>query len=581
MGNTTPQKQNNEEELNSKKHFLSFNDITQKIGLEKPPSKSEIIIYILMFFLSYLLNKIFNVDFILTCIFFIILILAYIFRPYKKFKYIPLIFAIILFIVFILRAYNLISRSKPLNDYLIKNRAYLNCSLYIDKINGDTILYHIEVSNVNTISAKNIRYFLQYNGESESEIKDLASEMGKGGTYRIVPISNVIGGLLIGKNGLKVELICYYDSIWEGDTLHHTDEFRFIISNNEIEIKKFDPYTKEVSQIASFLEKNTAAILDQLRKKQGTIYLVWSEKQSLANSICYLISTDSLALVYLPKTQQLIFQKVLSNGKLIELVKPLTNHKGHIISLSWSGNNYNISSDNDSSIASNVIVGNALVAIAVKDTIWIGIDSEIGGTKNVVPPSGDIIKKDSIVFAFSERAGFPINVDISNIFLECYNNSNIDNLAKCFIQNLGSKFNYKESNVSDRKIETRDTVYRLNTFFVTNIYRYPVLYHTLYSFVIDSALSPIFYRIKIYPYPLVYVADKSLVTVPAKLYQTSINIMKYINPFFNKLNTTNIAELIEKAFKHESTINHSMGKGISIIRITKAGFVWIKHNQSY
>ena len=580
MGNTTPQKQNNDEDINSKKKILSFNYFTKKIGLEKPPTKSEITVYILLVFLSYLLNKIFNVDFILTCTFFITLILVYIFRPYKKFNYIPLILAFILFVVFIFRAINLISYHKPLNEYLIKNRAYLNCSLYIDKINGDSVLYHLEVCNINPVPAKHIRYFLQGMHRSEGYVKELTSEMGKGDCNRIDPIENALGGTVIENKGLEVVLYFYYDSIWDIDTLHHTDKFIFYIPNNEIATKKFTPLTKDVSQISSFLEKTTLNSINQLRKNEGSIYLVWEDK-NITNTNVNLISTDSLALVYLPKSRQVIFQKLLRSGKVIELMKQLSSNKRHIISLSWSGNNYTLMADNNSNKVSTIRVGNALVAITVKDTIWIGIDSDVGDVKNIVPPLSDIIKKDSIVFAFSERAGFPINIDIGNIFLECYNKSNINNLVNCFIQDLSSKFNYIGRNVYDKKIEARDTVYRLNTFFVTNIHRYPVLYHILYSFVIDSTLSPIFYRMKICPYPLVYVANKSMVTVSAKLYQTSVDIMKYINPFFNKLNTTNIAELIEKAFKHESTINNSMGRGISIIRITKAGFVWIKHNQSY
>ncbi len=171
------------------KHLSFINKITTGLGIKKIPSMIEIII----FFGAYFLYKFFDLDLKITLLFWGILIFIHLFRSLKItiLRYSFAIIASILTIYFLFILFNSFNLSpKPENEYLIKNRARLNCILSVDKIERDSFYYHLEITNVSDIPASSIHYKMLTDKEMQSENRNIKSELGKNENYDVYPFAN-------------------------------------------------------------------------------------------------------------------------------------------------------------------------------------------------------------------------------------------------------------------------------------------------------------------------------------------------------------------------------------------------------
>jgi hypothetical protein len=235
-------------------------------------------------------------------------------------------------------------------DYLKKNRAYLSCYLFIYRIKDDSLFYHLELKNGNPIPAKNIRYNMKMNEEGQT-VLDILSEIAKDESYTIYPFQSYVKPTFIGHNPFVGYIFIYYDSIWNNDTLHHSEKFTFFIPPEQINVKKYNPVSKKTEKILSHAETDSILIIEKLKDKDGHIFFSWYEG-NITDSIYYFIYTDSLAFLYRHQNQDDVFQKLFVNGDVLTLINPIVltgdKKKSHTAAINWFGDHYSLYVDDDS-----------------------------------------------------------------------------------------------------------------------------------------------------------------------------------------------------------------------------------------
>lgn len=243
-----------------------------------------------------------------------------------------------------------VNRKTEQYDYLLKNKANLNCFMYVDKIKADSILYHLVLQNERPITANNIKYFIESPGEREGVAEEIEGEIGQGDSRSVYPIGNSVGGFLIQNNLLSVKLSLSYDSIWGEDTLNDNVKYEFLIPTQGITRGRLDPTKKFPVMITSITENVYNALVNQFKEETGTVYLVFFEKDA-PPSLGYIFRAESESLIFNKTLQQVIFQKLFNNRKTLTLICPTQSRKGHIITITWSYGHYTLQIDKDPPIA--------------------------------------------------------------------------------------------------------------------------------------------------------------------------------------------------------------------------------------
>ena len=234
------------------------------------------------------------------------------------------------------------------HDYLIKNRAHLNCYLYIDSIKEDSLTFHLEIINNNPIPAKNIRYFMEINDISQSENRIFGNELGENDSFNLYSFENFAKPTFVGDNPLAGNLFIYYESIWNNDTLFHKEKITFFVPPEQLSVKKYNPVSKITDKIITMSLLDSIAISNRLKQKDGSVSFAWYNGQ-IKDSIYYFIPTDSLVLFFRRKHQDIIFQKIFTDGEILTLTKSVIQEKkNHIILLNWFGEHYTLYVDGDS-----------------------------------------------------------------------------------------------------------------------------------------------------------------------------------------------------------------------------------------
>lgn len=234
-------------------------------------------------------------------------------------------------------------------DYLQKNSAKIKVTLNINKLQHDSVLYSIKIKNIGKISASNIRYCMAIQDfqSGTRQFINQALVYNESVNLFILPTLNP---LVVENEGLSILLFMYYSSYWEGDSLSLKEKYTFLIPKDQLSLGVYDPVAIQSgekvfdeSQIDSFF------ITKKINELNGSLgYILYEDTLQELN---YFIRLDSIALLYEPKTREVIFQKLFSNDSLLtirEFVEKRDKNY-HVIILNWNNFNYTLYINGDSS----------------------------------------------------------------------------------------------------------------------------------------------------------------------------------------------------------------------------------------
>jgi hypothetical protein len=228
------------------------------------------------------------------------------------------------------------------NDYLLKNRAKLIPSLFIDSIQNDSIIFHLKIKNIKPISAKKISYSLYLNDGTESLDLGIKSEIGENETHLIYPTFGNATPASLSNGTFFLIFSLYYNSVWKEDTLTHNEKFDFYIPANQIEKKEYEPIIKFGDNIHSSAEIDSASISEILKKDSGMVFFTLFPRKA-RQPLSYVFNTDSAALIFNALSYVLTFQQLFSDGELLTIEKQLIpNENFYDVCLLWSKGQYTL-----------------------------------------------------------------------------------------------------------------------------------------------------------------------------------------------------------------------------------------------